>query len=563
MKKTITMNFRKIVQTIFMGSALSLCGCSMLDKDVQAYSTKENYYDTPYKLQEALNGVYNILQSDQYMNCEWIFGEACGDDVLGNDESTTNQISELVNFRFNPSNVWVLNRYTINYQGISRANQIISNINKVQLASTDYSEYATVREILGQAKFLRALFYFNLVKTYGGVPIRPEKENLDSLVIPRSSKQEVFAYIEKDLREAAIMLQPKYTDNNMGKAGGCAAIGLLMKVMMYEATPGIISDKWTDIVAFGEYFIDGKTMTMAQMLKYDSSEPWESLRERLWFKPQRLLASTDPLETPETLMPGIANLYSVDYTSVYTEPLKYWEIFQLKGEYYKGSVFEVVFKESADGTSGDTNQGTGILEDVYQTRLWTSPTMYEDLKNDPRVGQVIAKHGTATPDGERVNTIENRYNVLKWYTAKKDRPQNTTDYSKNRRMIRYADVLLIYAEALNECGEGARSLTQLNKTKVAANAITSTPTLYNGGGYGYMRNQIWLERRLELCFEWDRFFDIVRQGRAASIFKTFASTSSTNHNRGINFVEGVNEIFPIPQNEIDISNGVVTQNPGY
>ena len=121
----------------------------------------------------------------------------------------------------------------------------------------------------------------------------------------------------------------------------------------------------------------------------------------------------------------------------------------------------------------------------------------------------------------------------------------------------------MYAEALNECGQGARALTQLNKTKAAANAITSVATLYVGGGYGYMRNQIWLERRLELCFEWDRFFDIVRQGRAASIFKNFASASGTNQLRGINFIEGVNEIFPIPQNEIDISNGVVTQNPGY
>lgn len=558
------MNLRKITQTIFIGIALTLCGCSdLLNKEVQAYSTKDNYYNTPYKLQEALNGVYNILQSDMYMNCEWIFGEACADDVIGNDESTTDQISELVNFRFNPSNVWILNRYTINYQGINRVNQVIANINKVKLASTDYSEYSTVREILGQAKFLRALFYFNLVKTYGGVPIRPETENLDSMVIPRSSKQEVYAYIEKDLREAAIMLPAKYTDNNLGKAGGCAAIGLLMKLLMYEANPGVKSDKWSDIVMLGEYFIDGKNMTMSQMLKYDGQEDWETLRERLWFKPKALLANTDPLETPNTEMASVANLYSVDYKSVFGETLNSWEIFQVKGEFYKGSIFEVVFKESADGTSGDTNQGTYIFEDLYQNRLWVSPTFYDDMKNDPRVGQVIARYGTATPDGERVNTVENRYNVLKWYTAKKDRPQNSTDYSKNRRVLRYADVLLIYAEALNEYGEGARALTQLNKTKAAANAITSIATLYNGGGYGYMRDQIWLERRLELCFEWDRFFDIVRQGRATAIFRNFASASGTNNIRGINFIKGVNEIFPLPQNEIDLSNGVVTQNPGY
>ena len=118
--------------------------------------------------------------------------------MLGNDEYSSNQIAELVNFRFNTSNTWILNRYTVNYRGISRANQVIANVHKVKLASNDYGNYTTVREILGQAKFLRAMFYFNLVKTYGGVPIRPEVEDINNLVIPRNTKEEVYAYIEKD-----------------------------------------------------------------------------------------------------------------------------------------------------------------------------------------------------------------------------------------------------------------------------------------------------------------------------------------------------------------------------
>ncbi|MDD3322879.1 MAG: RagB/SusD family nutrient uptake outer membrane protein [Paludibacter sp.] len=546
-------------------SLFAFYGCTdYLNKEVLGYSTLDNYYQTPYQLQEALNGTYNILQSDLFMNTEWIFGEACSDDVIGNDESTTDQISQLVNFNFTPSNTWILNRYTVNYQGISRANQVIANVNKVKLASTDYGQYSTVRYILGQAKFLRALFYFNLVKTYGGVPIRPEVEKLDSLVIPRSTKEEVYAYIEKDLREAIIMLPPQFTGTDLGHAGSGAAIGLLMKVLMYEAKPGEVSTKWSDIVDLGKYFIDGNSMKMGQVLKYDSTtENWESLRERLWFKPKALLASTDPLETPNTQLSSIANLYGINYSSYYNTPIAYWQIFNQTGEFYRGSIFEVVFKESADGTTGDQNQGTAIFQDLWQNRLWTSPTMLTDLLNDPRINQVIAKHGTSTPDGERVNTVENRWNVLKWYCPIAQRPQNTTDYGENRRVIRYADVVLIYAEALNEMNQGAQALTQLNKSKIAANAITGTATIYIGGGYGYMRNQIWQERRMELCFEWDRFFDLVRQGRAASVLHAFASASATNNQRGKNFIEGVNEIFPIPQNEIDISNGVVTQNPGY
>lgn len=92
-----------------------------------------------------------------------------------------------------------------------------------------------------------------------------------------------------------------------------------------------------------------------------------------------------------------------------------------------------------------------------------------------------------------------------WYTPLKDRPQYGGDNGKNRRLIRYVEVVLMYAEALNECHQGARALVQLNKSKAQANTINNSATLYIGGGYGYMRDQIWKERRIELSYEWDRF----------------------------------------------------------
>ena len=545
---------------------LLISGCSdFLTEEPLAASSKENYYRTPYQLQEALNSVYDMLQSNLYNNSEWIFGEACADDVIGNDESTANQIAELVNFRFNTSNNWILNRYTVNYRGINRANQLIANVNKVKLASNDYGNYTTVREILGQAKFLRAMFYFNLVKTYGGVPIRPETETIDNLIIPRSTKEQVYAYIEKDLREAAIMVQSKYTDGNLGKAGRGSVVGLLMKVMMYQATPGVPSQKWEDMVELGDYFVGGKAMTLGEILRFDENyeDDWESVRKRLWFKPAAISSATDPVESRSSVLGAIANQYGVEYTGIYGDALNYWEIFTQKGEFYRGSVFEVMFKESADGTTEDVNDGTGIFQDLYITRMWTSPTLFDVIKNDPRVSQVIVRGGTGTPDGERVEANDSRYVCLKWYTPKRERPLYSDDYARNRRVMRYPEILLMYAEALNETGRGADALVQLNKVKSAANKINSTATLYTSGGYGYMRDQIWGERRLELCHEWDRFFDIVRQGRAAKVFRAFASESATNHKRGQYFVEGVNEIFPIPQTEIDLSNGVVTQNPGY
>jgi hypothetical protein len=554
-------------KTVFCLLSLLFCltGCSdFLDKEILGNSTDENFYDTQYKLQAALNASYDVLQMDLFNECEWRFGEATADDVWGGDEGLASQMGQLVNFRFTTSNEWILNRYQVNYKGIHRANQVIANAHRVQLSVGDYASYRAVREILGQAKFLRALYYFNLVKTYGGVPIRPETETVDNLVIPRSTAAEVYAYIEKDLREAAIMLPARYMGNDAGKAGEGAAVALLMKALMYQAVPGEKSDKWQEIVRLGEFFTEGKTLTFSEILKYDATaENWETLRKRLWFKPQELNTPTDPYETPKTALPALNNAYTLEYKDYYGQSITYVEQFFQAGEYCRGSVFEVVFKESADGSGGDTNEGSSNFDNHYSSspQIWTTADIVQQVfSSDPRRAYVIT-HQQYAPDGELCQSGPGRYLSLKWYTPLKDRPQYGGDNGKNRRLIRYADVILIYAETLNESGLGARALEQLNRCKTQANLINGSADLYLGGGYGQLRDQIWKERRAEFCFEWDRFFDLVRQRRAAQVIKTYGASRANK--RGYYFREGVNELFPIPQSEIDISNGVVEQNPGY
>jgi len=546
-------------------SLVIFSGCdNFLDKEVLGESTDKNYYDTKYKLQTALNAGYDILQSDLFNECEWRFGEATADDVWGGDEGLASQMGQLVNFRFTTSNSWIADRYTINYKGIHRVNQVIANVDKVQLSLPLYGEYRSVREILGQAKFLRAFYYFNLVKTYGGVPIRPETETVENFVIPRSSAAEVYAYIEKDLREAAIMLPARYTGVNAGKVSSGTAIAYLMKVLMYQATPGERSSKWEEMKRLGEFFIDGNSMTYGDILHYDASqEDWEALRQRLWFKPQELNQPTDPYETKDTQLPALQNAYSLDFQDSYGMNITYLDQFTGAGEFCRGSVFEVVFKESADGSFGDTNEGSSVYDNHYSSspQIWTTQTIMQDLfGTDPRRTYMIG-HNAYAPDGTICVCGESRSVSLKWYTPIKERPQNGGDNGKNRRVMRYAEVVLMYAEALNECGESTRALVELNKTKAKANTITGATTLYVGGGYGYMRDQIWKERRMELCYEWDRFFDLVRQKRAASVIRAYGFLRANK--RGYYFREGVHEVFPIPQNEIDISNGVVEQNPGY
>ena len=549
--------------------ALMLTGCGdFLDKDITGNATDETYYDTQYKMQSALDAAYDVLQSDSYNDQEWRFGEACGDDVLGTDEGLASQMGQLVMFRFNTSNVWIRQRWDVNYQGVHCVNQVIANINRVKISNTQYATYQGIRWIYGQAKFLRALYYFNLVKTFGGVPIRPEVESVNGLVVPRSTKEECYAYIEKDLREAAVMLPVVYPTSETGKATKGAAVALLMKVLLYQATPGVESDKWQELKTLGQYFVDGHSMTYGEMLKYDGKEDWEALRERLWFKPKDQNIGTDPYETADAQLDALSGVYSLAYQDYYGSPLhngdKWAYVYQWygDGEFCKGSVFEVVFKESADGTGGDTNEGAGIeLFDVGCVQMYaTSDILSKIFGTDVRKDFLIHHQGN-TPDGEIWQGGEGRYVSLKWYTPKKDKPKYAGDNGRNRRLIRYAEVVLMYAEALNECGDREGAVTQLNKCKTQVNTINSGTKLYVAGSYGYVRDQIYSERRMELAYEWDRYFDLVRSGRAASVLHTFGR--SRPNSRGLYFRKGVNEVFPIPQSEIDVSNGVVEQNPGY
>ena len=547
---------------------LSVTACSdFLTVDVDGYSTDQNGYNTQYKLQAALNATYDILQTDQFNSCDWRFGEATADDVWGNDEGLSTQMGQLVNFRFDTNNEWVKSRYEINYKGIHRANQVIAHASEVVLSNTDYSSYRSMRELLGQAKFLRALFYFNLVKTYGGVPIRPEIETVDNLVIPRSTAEEVYAYIERDLREASIMLPARFTGTECGKASAGASLALLMKVLMYQAVPGEDSEKWRDMVTIGRYFVDGQSMTLSDVLKYDKlyEEDWETLRCRLWFKPQAITVSTDIYEGPDYQMPVIKNSYSLEYKNYYNTAMSYIDQFFATGEFCSSSIFEIVFKESADGTDGDVNEGSSQFDVLYRDDqnpavYSTSGIITEIFGTDPRKTYTIG-HQEYTPDGTLCNSGPGKIVSLKWYTPMMERPQYDGDNGKNRRLIRYPEVVLMYAEALNECGNSAESLAQLNKCKTQVNTINGSTALYIGGGYGYIRDQIWKERRMEFAFEWDRFFDLVRQKRAATVIQNYGLQRANK--RGYYFRAGVNELFPIPQSEIDISNGVVTQNPGY
>ncbi len=175
--------------------------------------------------------------------------------------------------------------------------------------------------------------------------------------------------------------------------------------------------------------------------------------------------------------------------------------------------------------------------------------------NDPRKDATIIFRGETTPQGNFIpNTVPNPMYNQKSYVPF-NHPLNQTcneGAEQNVRVIRYAEVLLMNAEAANESGQTSLALASLNAVRARArgsNPISVLPPVTTTDQV-QLRSAIWNERRYELAMEFDRYFDVIRQGRAATVFGPKGWTAR-------------NEVWPIPQNEIDISAGVLTQNPGY
>lgn len=544
------------------------------------------FYKNLNNLRIGLNSIYNLMQSQDYQLSEIIFGEAMSDNSWNKQDVEVNDMAQLVNFQFNTENPYILQRYKINYQGINKANQVIRSAPYVDYRANGTSE-KEIREVLGQAKLLRALFYFNLVKTFGGVPIQPEDVDLGNMVVPRSSLEEVYAYIEKDLREAALILRrSRYQLTEAGQIGVGGGLGMLMKVLVYEASPGIElpsvdkDKKWQEAREIGEFFIEGKDMTYNQMLKFDENYPdesWESLSKRLVL---------DPAATKETVFAGqdVVSIHQLD---------EFDKIFRLEGEFSPESLIEINHYDfSGSGISTDESWkcGGSLINSLGGTSsiIAITPTsnLNSDFENDPRklftiTGRTISDYYKQEETSPSIGWFNygNSMIFVKYYIFRSEGSVN----GRNYRVMRYPEALLLFAEALNETGESRKAVDYVNKIRQRARKLLD-PDNPNSqyisipaanfqdvayAPYDVTRDAILKEKRIEMAGEFDRWFELARLGilseRMAVIAKNapIEQPSGKIRVRGKYFKKGVNEIFPIPQEEITISNGVIEQNFGY
>jgi len=375
-----------------------------------------------------------------------------------------------------------------NYQAVNRCNQALK-----YLPLLDKVDSALRNRLIGEAKFMRAFTYFTLVRGFGDIPLVdhvPVAGNTEdnNMLFVRKSKEEIYAFIEQDLKDAAASLpdRSEYGAENRGRASRGAAYALLAKVSLYQK-------KWQAVV-------DNCNMV-----------------------------------TGYSLTPEFQDIYKTSGEN------NEESIFEIQGMGGKGMPGIQQYSQT-QGARGAGGWGWG-----FNTPSQTLVNAYNAEGDTVRRDATIIFRGSTLYDGREVpTTVENKYYNYKAYAAGGDPGADDTDV--NIRYLRYAEVLLMKAEALNELGQTAQAIPLINQVRHRVH-LGDTPAVNQND----VRLAVWKERRLELAFEHDRWFDLIRTGQAVEAMAADGKT----------FTTGKDEMWPIPQTFIKLSNGLTTQNPGY
>ena len=486
---------KKIIIQLIILSAVVVAtqGCKKyLAVDPPYSQDAENFFETPEDYDRALTGAYDLLQSS-FLSL-WI-GEIASDNSIAGGESVKDSqgLHQIDLMNHGGVNVELRNILRWNYAGITRANYIMEN--------KDNIEFSGKEKILAETRFLRAYYYFELVKFFGDVPLIIDKRiGIDEATqIERSPKSEVYAQIEADLQYAAGILDPIATVQ--GRATKGAALSLLGKVYLYQNKYANAAATFDQVIASNAYSLVANYGDLFQVNNENSSE----------------------------------SVFSVQYSGL--EGGSYGCLICLEGNAAPGFQGIRQYNGPVYGDGNSYNLPTQSLYDAF------SPL---DSRRNHSILDIDA-FIAAQPNPETISYAIGAGGHTGFYNNKYIKrlgelglPDNDLTSPLNYMAIRYSDVLLMAAEAhyLN----GNTSLAQQLVNQVRGRAGVQGVSVNS-------INVIYKERRYEFAGEGHRFFDLVRTGQAATFIEGFQT--------------GKNEIFPIPQVEIDLAGGNWSQNPGY
>lgn len=484
------------IASLVLLSGLSIsCGDDFIDRQAPYSIDSENYFNSADDYRQALTGAYDPLQST-YLNV--MLGEIASDNTNSGGESATDvvgfqQIDDMIH---TSNNANLKNLWDWNFGGVARCNYI--------LEFKDKTEFEGKNQIIAETRFLRAYYYFELVKWFGPLPLNGDKRFSvnDVTTIKRSSVSEVYAQIESDLIYAVANLSP--TAPQIGRATKGAAQALLGKAYLYQNKFVASANMFQEVINSGAYSLVTDYNNIFEM---EGENGPESVFEIQYGEDQG--ANFDCLQCSE------GNV-AVGFSGVrnYAGPL-----------FSDGFSFNVPRQEVVDAfEAGDKRKEVAIL-DIAAWATQTNATYGVGYKHTGYFNRkYIPRTRSANAPGDLHLTNPNNY-----------------------RAIRYADVLLMAAEAYNRGGiDDGKARLYLNEVRRRAFGDINHDATASGAA---LTDVIWAERRVELVGEGHRFFDLVRTGKAAQEIDGFSPNK--------------NEIFPVPIEEIQFSAGNWTQNPGY
>lgn len=486
---------------VLMMMVLPFSACEdFLDIKPQGQLTQEVFPTTSSDAVLATNAVYTTLREWHYHSGGFPILDFMSDDAHKgsnpNDQLAT--LGPYETFDHTATQDGLDRWWSTLYEGVKRTNTVIEKVPLIEMT-------ASLKDrLVGEAQFIRALLYFDLVRAWGDVPLVTTNE--PPLKLHRTSADSIYQFIIEDLIAAidVLPLKSTYDENNLGRATKGAAEALLAKVYLF-------------------------------MKDFENAE--------------------------------IYALRVIDSEEYDLEPV-FADANGPNGEHGLESVFEIGAIAVAGGSNGGNQYANTQGVRGTPNRGWGFNRPSLDLQNsfdpdDPRLDATVIFLGEVIDgveilgDGTTPDEIEDdQGNVIEieCYNQKVWIPGLTTDtqFGHNRRIIRYADVLLMAAEALNENNKPGPARSYLNMVRERAregnNAILPDITETDKD---LLRDLIIEERRHELALEGHRFWDLVRTGKAEEVLGPHG------------FISGMHELLPVPQTELDISQGTLIQNPEY
>ena len=459
--------------------------------------TADTYLTNEDDYQKMVVGTYSPLQ---WLWANPVIGDIASDNSVSGGENATDQIGfqQIDDYQANSTNANLTEAWRACYEGINRANYLHENKDKFNFVGRD--------ALYGQVYFLRAYYYFELVRMFGDVPLFVDKRLSvsDSKKYDRAPKADVYKQIELDLTNAIAVLPNVNVEK--GRATKFAAQALLGKVLLYQGKfdaaalmlENVVNGPFSLVPNFGNIFLQAGENGPESVfeIQYSNISPYYD-----WSNPGRGQGNL------AVQICGIRNLTG-------TSP------------YASGWSTNLPTKNLADAyAAGDTRKAVTVLDiEAYKA---ANPSFNITYTVAPYKNTGLYNQKFMPRLGETSGQVE-------------------LNYLNNFRTIRYADVLLMAAEANNRASTPNDSKAQNYLNRVRKRAFGDDLHDINATGTA-LRQAIWDERRLELAMEGDRFFDLVRTGQAAG--------------KITGFTVGKNELFPIPQQEVDISG--LKQNPGY